>query len=777
MLRDRRFWKEWGTRALTLAGVGLLMWRCAAEPEGRASIAVSVQQLAAGDVRRVQVTVSGPSISPDIVFDLTPSGTHWSGIIGAIPVGPNRTFLAQAFDSNGAVVYEGSASGIAIQKNKTTAVILLLQQKQPPDPFLNTAPFIDSVTASANGVDVSELVSLIAVAHDVDVGPPPDAVSYAWTATAGSFSAPASATPTWTAPAVEGPVTLTLTVSDGRGASNALSFTITVAASRATGSADVIVDVNTWPTVAQVTASPTRLAPGENTSLNVTAADADGDKLSYAWSDGGGPCAGTFSDVKARNPTWKAPAAAPASGRCTLSASVTDGRGGSNTGSIGVWIGSLASVNFAPYFDGTYQSALEVGPGETITFRGRALDPEGQTVTYAWVAAAGALGPPTPVAGGSEVVWTAPAICSNVTITLNASDPSGVSTPWVFSAHVKMPLSDVDLPDPAYADMNCDGIDGDVAHAYFVSTSGADANPGTQAAPFRTIQHAVDAAAANPARWQVLVARGTYAETVRLANGVSLWGQYDPVTWARSQANETLIQSPTSTGLLVSSYTVDGYVEGMRIRAAAASGSGQSSQAVLLSSVSGALRVRYNKLEGGNGADGSNGGSGSPGASGSWASGGSGGSGGGGGGHGGNEASPGGGGACGSSSGGGGGPGNSGLGGGSCGSGGGSGGGGSSGGIPSGQAQGQLGGTNWQALAGSSGQSDSCGGGGGGGGWGLCICGNTFGGGGGGDGGGGSGGGPGTGAGGSFGVVAIHSPSVVLTDNTISSAFGGSGGA
>jgi hypothetical protein len=51
--------------------------------------------------------------------------------------------------------------------------------------------------------------------------------------------------------------------------------------------------------------------------------------------------------------------------------------------------------------------------------------------------------------------------------------------------------------------------------AYFVSTSGSDTNPGTEAAPWRTIQKAVNSA---PSGSTIVIRGGTYRETVSYAN-------------------------------------------------------------------------------------------------------------------------------------------------------------------------------------------------------------------------------------------------------------------
>jgi hypothetical protein len=95
-----------------------------------------------------------------------------------------------------------------------------------------------------------------------------------------------------------------------------------------------------------------------------------------------------------------------------------------------------------------------------------------------------------------------------------------------------------DLPDLAFTDSNCDGIDGTETRAVFASPLGDDANPGTKAAPKREIDAAVVAAAAT-GRY-VLAAEGVY-KRVTAVTGIGIYGGYDPRTWSRSATRTTLI--------------------------------------------------------------------------------------------------------------------------------------------------------------------------------------------------------------------------------------------
>jgi hypothetical protein len=90
-----------------------------------------------------------------------------------------------------------------------------------------------------------------------------------------------------------------------------------------------------------------------------------------------------------------------------------------------------------------------------------------------------------------------------------------------------------DLPDRApatgsgasWVDENCDGIDGVVGDAIFVSTTAAAGGNGSRTAPFVTIAQGLAAMQAQGKRY-VLVAQGLYRENVKLFDGAQLFGGY-----------------------------------------------------------------------------------------------------------------------------------------------------------------------------------------------------------------------------------------------------------
>lgn len=89
------------------------------------------------------------------------------------------------------------------------------------------------------------------------------------------------------------------------------------------------------------------------------------------------------------------------------------------------------------------------------------------------------------------------------------------------------------------------------AYCVFVATSGDDgAGDGTVGAPYRSIGRGIEIAVARGVATgrvhAVAVSRGTYDERVVLANGISVYGQFDAEDrWSRDSANETIITTQT----------------------------------------------------------------------------------------------------------------------------------------------------------------------------------------------------------------------------------------
>ena len=395
--------------------------------EGKASIVGLA--LTSADVSSVGVTVTGGGLSNPIVFPLQKNGNQWSALASGIPAGAGYTFALAAQDANNATIYSGSATGVAVVKNQTVEVVITGQQVNPPAPFQNAPPVVDSVIASSVNVAPGDTVSLVATAHDPNAG---DSLTYNWSATNGAFSASSGSSTNWTA-ASAGTTPITLTVTDQAGASVTVQIQIVVAANAGKGSADITATLNTWPVVSNVIGTPNYLVKGTASILTAQASDADGDSLVYAWTSN---CAGTFSSTQVPMPSFTLDSASTATS-CTLTVAVTDGHGGSTSGTLVLPVGKpLAAA--PPTISQVTQTLTDVSASDTVVLSVQAADPQSLALTFAWTASGGALSNQSDAAGRSQITWAPPAsAASSWTITASVTDSAGLSVPYVFTIRPK----------------------------------------------------------------------------------------------------------------------------------------------------------------------------------------------------------------------------------------------------------------------------------------------------------------------------------------------------
>jgi hypothetical protein len=179
-----------------------------------------------------------------------------------------------------------------------------------------------------------------------------------------------------------------------------------------------------------------------------------------------------------------------------------------------------------------------------------------------------------------------------------------------------------DKPTLVMQDRNCDGIVGNVTGAIFVDgVSGSDLNAGSMKSPKQTIKDGINAASASTPPKDVYVSKGTYAETIVLADGVSVYGGYDAAAgWARG-LNITAIESPAPVGVVAQGLTKATEMQLLVVTAANASaplanGDGASSVGVRITSSSGVLTIRGCVINAGAGGAGAVGAAGAAGVSG-----------------------------------------------------------------------------------------------------------------------------------------------------------------
>jgi len=222
-------------KALIAALVGLLMVLLSAgcnsigddnadRPTG--SAAVSVFTLNPGDVAGATISITASDISTPITAALS-SSNGWQATIGGVPAGTMRTFTLSATDANGVERYNGSAANVTVTAGQTVSVNIVAEQTSQSAAFADSVPVIDLAQTSSNTVAPGSVVNLNVTAHDPDQG---DSLSYAWTASNGTFASATAQSTTWTAPTTLGTYPITISVRDSKQEVTAATIQVTVAA-------------------------------------------------------------------------------------------------------------------------------------------------------------------------------------------------------------------------------------------------------------------------------------------------------------------------------------------------------------------------------------------------------------------------------------------------------------------------------------------------------------------------------------------------------------------
>jgi Bacterial Ig domain len=175
-------------------------------------------------------TMSGPA-SYSKTGMLTASNGVLSGLIGGVPAGAGYMISLNATTADGSVTCTGSGNFDVIGHTTTSVNIPMVCREAVNGGGVsvtgttNVCPVVDGVGATPPSATVSTSVALTLSAHDKDMGP--SALTYHWTATAGTFSDANEQEPTFTCPATAGSETLTVTVGDGSGCTDMMTLTVT----------------------------------------------------------------------------------------------------------------------------------------------------------------------------------------------------------------------------------------------------------------------------------------------------------------------------------------------------------------------------------------------------------------------------------------------------------------------------------------------------------------------------------------------------------------------
>jgi len=171
-------------------------------------------------VNSVNWTVTGPNGASTVVQTGTVAlgnSQTISFLIGGIPPGNGYTITLSGTSTDGTVVCSGSVQFNTTPRTTTNISVTLQCNAAPSDAgsaLVNGSTYscasVNTVTAIPSETTVGQSVAVTGAAN----GPTPSALTYAWSATRGTFDTPGAASANFTCTAV-GPVTLTLTVGDG----------------------------------------------------------------------------------------------------------------------------------------------------------------------------------------------------------------------------------------------------------------------------------------------------------------------------------------------------------------------------------------------------------------------------------------------------------------------------------------------------------------------------------------------------------------------------------
>jgi hypothetical protein len=223
-------------------------------------------------------------------------------------------------------------------------------------------------------------------------------------------------------------------------------------------------------------------------------------------------------------------------------------------------------------------NSAEVQAGATQLYAARALDGSGNQilgVSFTWSSA-------------DESIATVDANGTATGVVLGVTEVRASASGRTGSGRISVvPNTNADLPDDQFLDSNGDGIDGDIAKAVFVATTGNDANDGTPDNPKLTIAAAITAAAGDATKTEVYVSSGTYMEVVQLSAGVSVYGGYDAAAdWARSASNVATVQGDT-TAVIADGITQATTVDRLTIESADNTVAGGNSTGIYLANSNG----------------------------------------------------------------------------------------------------------------------------------------------------------------------------------------------
>jgi hypothetical protein len=260
--------------------------------------------------------------------------------LSALPSAGTCRFSVEVTDSLG-----GRSTGVLNQSTETAVV--------------DEAPVIVLASQTLDQLEPGESAILNVQAMD----PQGETLTFTWSTSDGSLDLPVSDAQSsqvrFTAPAPVPAATMHVTalVTDAGGQSTSLVF-----------------NLNRAPTIANASIAPLPLVVGQPVNLSVTATDAGGDTLVFAWTS---TCTGSFDNAASARSVFTL-TAFPANSYCSFTVVVSNGQGGHATAAV------AGMADHLPVIADTTHSPPEFTTGQPVTLAMTVTDADGDAVTFAW---------------------------------------------------------------------------------------------------------------------------------------------------------------------------------------------------------------------------------------------------------------------------------------------------------------------------------------------------------------------------------------------------------
>jgi hypothetical protein len=237
---------------------------------------------------------------------------------------------------------------------------------------------------------------------------------------------------------------------------------------------------NNAPVLTGPSVSAPEAASGATVQLALTASDADGDTLTYAWTQTPPSPAGTFSDAAAASPTWTAPQVT-ANTPFQLRVTVTDGKGGSVSGNVTVTVRPPPVSNRAPTLaQAPTATPTSVEGPAPVQLSVTASDPDNDPLTYTWTQEPASPAGAFTSTSTSNPTWTSPTVtaATRFTLRVTVSDNKGGSVQGEVEVDVAPPPAQNRAPTlTAGPTSSAPSVNGQQSVTLAVSASDPDNDP------------------------------------------------------------------------------------------------------------------------------------------------------------------------------------------------------------------------------------------------------------------------------------------------------------